>query len=196
MQANSTEFSTDLIFWKKTWSKTLRVRKWDTSVVNSSDHKEIKWATPTLRNHHYFVSFCFSRLVPYMTAWRSTSFGLSMATSWGETVSCQFWPSHASSSRATQSGSRAKGDSILLHSHICWHKITGRGDGPISLSTDVGRCTTFEVGKFFMRKGSQHPLLICTSAHLIRTDWHHMVWTWRLNSPASRPRSVWGCRVL
>lgn len=116
-----------------------------------------------------------------MTAWRSTSFGLSMARSWGETVSCQFWPSQASSSRATQSGSRANGDSILLHSHTRWHKNTGRGDGPISLSTDGGRCATFEVGKFFMWKGSQHSLFICTSAQLLGltdiTCCGHDAWT-------------------
>lgn len=40
MQASSSEFSTDLIFWKKTWSRTFKVRRWDTSVVNSSDDED------------------------------------------------------------------------------------------------------------------------------------------------------------
>lgn len=56
-----------------------------------------------------------------------------------------------------------------------------KGDGPISLSTDGGRCPTFEAGKFFKWKGSQHSLFICTSAQLLGlTDitWcGHDAWT-------------------
>ncbi|TNN36576.1 hypothetical protein EYF80_053253 [Liparis tanakae] len=40
MQASSSEFSTDLIFWKNTWSRTFKVRRCDASVVNSSEDAE------------------------------------------------------------------------------------------------------------------------------------------------------------
>lgn len=70
------------------------------------------------------VCFCsaWGCWVPYMTAWRSTSFGLSVARSCGETVSRQFWASLApSSSRPTGSGSRANGYSMLLQGHTHTH---------------------------------------------------------------------------
>lgn len=56
MQASSSELSTDLIFWKKTWSRTFRVRRCETSVVKSSADEEKKisefmgWAACFLRD--------------------------------------------------------------------------------------------------------------------------------------------------
>lgn len=46
MQASSSEFSTDLIFWKKTWSRTLKVLRCDASVVNSSVVRQ-RWVQPS-----------------------------------------------------------------------------------------------------------------------------------------------------
>ena len=61
-------------------------------------------------------------LLPYMTACLSTSLGLSVASSWGGTVSCQFWPSPTSSSSAAASGSSANGESTLLQGHTRTYK--------------------------------------------------------------------------
>lgn len=114
MQASSSEFSTGLNFWKNTLSRTLSVRRWDTSVVKSSEEEEPERVRAQLRRQ-MSPSWFFESNVPYMTACRSTSFGLSVASKWGGTVSCQFWPSHTSSSSAAASGSRASGESTLLH---------------------------------------------------------------------------------
>ena len=60
MQASSSEFRTDLIFWKKTWSRTLKVRRWDASVVNSSgdedsEGEQVLYASVHLPSEKFFL---------------------------------------------------------------------------------------------------------------------------------------------
>ena len=85
-----------------------------TQVMNISERPRDTYDVLLTTNTRYW-------LLPYMTACLSTSLGLSVASSWGGTVSCQFWPSPTSSSSAAASGSSANGESTLLQGHTHKH---------------------------------------------------------------------------